>query len=314
MVRNFTNTAVFDLLSPLKANTGVHEHSEADKELIHQCFHTINPDYLNWCVPGFYEVLKALVGLEFPISVLTFYSFSMIVLENPLKELCLELAFADCSYKSRILIKDLLYDFAYLFVNIPLRGAPQGKTGELGPPISAIRECISSVNATGSDSCVLGIVEYLHKVFIEGVEKPEPIISLDKAKTSMSCLAELLKPCDLPMKLFLLKRIANISNVDIHFLMETFLIRPGWYYGYPHGYDTRYDGPWSMPFNAPQIIVFQNGEGKTGREEHGISANDDYGKAYGDDIRYGIVNQQFDEYDSISDIVPKYKTKGTIKI
>ncbi|GIY17519.1 uncharacterized protein CDAR_124201 [Caerostris darwini] len=218
MVRNFTNTAVFDILSPLKANTGVHEHSEADKELIHECFHTINPDYLNWCVPGFYEVLQALVGLEFPISVLTL---------KPIEGTCLELAFADCSYKSRILIKDLLYDFAYLFVNIPLKGAPRGKTGELGPPISAVRECISNVNATGSDSCVLGIVEYLHKVFIERVEKPEPIISLDKAKTSMSCLAELLKPCDLPMKLFLLKRIANISNVDIQFLMETFLIRPG---------------------------------------------------------------------------------------
>ncbi|KAF8777274.1 hypothetical protein HNY73_014177 [Argiope bruennichi] len=144
---------------------------------------------------------------------------------KPIEGSCLDMAFAECSYKSRILIKDLLYDFAYLFVNISLHGAPQGQTGELGPPIDAIQECIASVNSTGSDSCVLGIIASLHKIFIEKVENPQPIVSSDKEKTSMACLAELFKPCDLPVKVFLLKRIADISNVNVNFIMETFLIK-----------------------------------------------------------------------------------------
>lgn len=41
----------------------------------------------------------------------------------------------------------------------------------------------------------------------------------------MACLAELFKPCELPIKVFLLKRIADISNVNVNFIMETFLIK-----------------------------------------------------------------------------------------
>ncbi|XP_055944544.1 uncharacterized protein LOC129975507 [Argiope bruennichi] len=216
LTRSVTNTDMFDILHPLNIYSGPHHHTQTDMQLIQQCFGTVNEDYLNWCVPGLYEIIRSLTESNIPISVIAL---------KPIEGSCLDMAFAECSYKSRILIKDLLYDFAYLFVNISLHGAPQGQTGELGPPIDAIQECIASVNSTGSDSCVLGIIASLHKIFIEKVENPQPIVSSDKEKTSMACLAELFKPCDLPVKVFLLKRIADISNVNVNFIMETFLIK-----------------------------------------------------------------------------------------
>ncbi|GBM23406.1 hypothetical protein AVEN_138647-1 [Araneus ventricosus] len=167
LTRSLINTDMFDILHPLNIYSGAHQHTFTDRQLIQQCFDTINEDYLNWCVPGLYEIIRSLTESNFPISVIAL---------KPIEGSCLDMAFAECSYKSRILIKDMLYDFAYLFVNISLHGAPQGQTGELGPPLDAIQECISSVNSTGSDSCVLGIIASLHKVFIEKVENPQPIV------------------------------------------------------------------------------------------------------------------------------------------
>ncbi|GFS90015.1 uncharacterized protein NPIL_306061 [Nephila pilipes] len=212
--QNSANTAVFDTLYSLHAYTDTHEHTERDKELIKSCFNTINRSYLEWCVPGLYDTLQALVELKFPVTFLAL---------KPIEGSCLQMAFAECPYKARLLIKDLLFDFVDLLIDIPLHGAPQGHSGELGPVTDAIKECISNLNSTGSDSCVFGIVDILHRVFVEKVENPEPIVSPDKEKTTMSCLAHLFDPCDLPVKLYFLKRIADISNLNINFLMDTFL-------------------------------------------------------------------------------------------
>ncbi|PRD31676.1 UNVERIFIED_CONTAM: hypothetical protein NCL1_22907 [Trichonephila clavipes] len=68
--RNIANTAVFDILNSLEAYRDVHEHSDRDKELIQRCFNTINRNYLEWCIPGLYEALQALIEWRFPLTFL----------------------------------------------------------------------------------------------------------------------------------------------------------------------------------------------------------------------------------------------------
>lgn len=56
--------------------------------------------------------------------------FNYFCFRKPIEGKCLEVALAKCTYKSRLLLKKLLYDFARIHLNVHFSTAPQGSTGK----------------------------------------------------------------------------------------------------------------------------------------------------------------------------------------
>ncbi|XP_035211363.1 uncharacterized protein LOC118185587 isoform X2 [Stegodyphus dumicola] len=192
-------------------DAGVHEHSIVDQQYVQQCFKTLHQDNLDSCTPGLYNVIKDLAEDNLPLN---------IVALKTVEHNCLESNFAQCSYMSRLLIKDLIYDYARLDVVIPLLDAPEGFTGEFGPPIAAIQNCLSTIDFKNADKIMPGFLRAFHETFVRQVGNSGFKLLPEKAMSAMAYLKDLFISCEVPIKMYLLQKIAEINNIKLNVQIE----------------------------------------------------------------------------------------------
>ncbi|KAG8176175.1 hypothetical protein JTE90_011136 [Oedothorax gibbosus] len=203
--RQIVDTMLSDIVHPSSRDAGFHTYTDMDRDLLTTCMSTVDSVYLESCVPGLYETLTS---LSLPLRAIAL---------RPIEGKCLEVAFAHCTYKSRLLTKKMLYDFAKIHLNLRLDTAPQGSTGSMGPPTSVIKQCISSINPTEAEKCVPGFLHTMHKIFVQKLNDVTiNVISTEKIPTA-TCLIDLYQNCDSSTQIFLLEKIERITHIGFNF-------------------------------------------------------------------------------------------------